>query len=154
MKNLPKKFENDDFQANLQGEFKAKIQPKFELKFSEFKVPDDYKFHCFGKSREIYIQVDTDRFLQHTRTMFSASWEKLECKYIYEHPQNTPLKPLNLSTMLNIAAALSQDINFVRVDFYNLNGDIIVGELTFTPEGGTGYFRPHEWDKNLGDLWV
>ncbi|MCI7410832.1 ATP-grasp fold amidoligase family protein [Helicobacter bilis] len=42
---------------------------------------------------------------------------------------------------------------YLRVDLYSIQGRIVVGELTFTPEGGTGRFTPQEWDKKLGELW-
>ena len=35
--------------------------------------------------------------------------------------------------MINYAKKLSEEFVFVRVDFYNLNGEIFLGELTFTP---------------------
>ena len=116
-----------------------------------YKAPDDYKFHCFGG--QIFIQVDTERFTSHTRTMFDTEWNALEVVYYYPLPSTTPTKPQNLPTMLDIARLLSKSCSFVRVDLYSICGAIIVGELTMTPEGGTGHFTPNEWDKKLGDLW-
>ncbi|MDL0079641.1 ATP-grasp fold amidoligase family protein [Helicobacter zhangjianzhongii] len=116
-----------------------------------YKAPDDYKFHCFGG--QIFIQVDTERFTSHTRTMFDTEWNALEVVYYYPLPRTTPPKPKNLPTMLDIARLLSKSCRFVRVDLYSICGAIIVGELTMTPEGGTGHFTPNEWDKKLGDLW-
>ena len=43
--------------------------------------------------------------------------------------------------------------NFARVDLYEVNSRIFVGELTMTPVGGTGRFAPNWWDRKLGDLW-
>ena len=116
-----------------------------------YKAPDDYKFHCFGG--QIFIQVDTERFTSHTRTMFDTEWNALEVVYYYPLPGTIPPKPQNLPTMLDIARLLSKSCSFVRVDLYSICGAIIVGELTMTPEGGTGHFTPNEWDKKLGDLW-
>ena len=118
---------------------------------SPYKAPDDYKFHCFGG--QIFIQVDTERFTSHTRTMFDTEWNALEVVYYYPLPSTTPTKPQNLPTMLDIARLLSGGFNFVRVDLYSICGAIVVGELTMTPEGGTGHFTPSQWDKKLGDLW-
>ena len=116
-----------------------------------YKAPDDYKFHCFNE--QIFIQVDTERFTSHTRTMFDTEWNALEVVYYYPLPSTTPTKPQNLPTMLDIARLLSGGFNFVRVDLYSICGAIVVGELTMTPEGGTGHFTPSQWDKKLGDLW-
>ena len=117
-----------------------------------YKAPDDYKFHCFNE--QIFIQVDTERFTSHTRTMFDTEWNALEVVYYYPLPSTTPTKPQNLPAMLDIARLLSGGFNFVRVDLYSVCGAIVVGELTMTPEGGTGHFTPNEWDKKLGDLWI
>ena len=51
--------------------------------------------------------------------------------------------------MIRIAKKLSEDIPLVRVDFYEDNEQIYVGEMTFSP----GLFlrlEPVEWDHKLG----
>ena len=160
-----KTFENDDFHNKIAQQkgldsSSAKVDSRYvadstspqplESTFA-YKAPDDYKFHCFGG--QIFIQVDTERFTSHTRTMFDTEWNALEVVYYYPLPSTTPTKPQNLPTMLDIARLLSGGFNFVRVDLYSICGAIVVGELTMTPEGGTGHFTPNEWDKKLGDLW-
>ena len=116
-----------------------------------YKAPDDYKFHCF--SEQIFIQVDTERFTSHTRTIFDTEWNMLDVVYYYPLPSSIPSKPQNIPTMLNIAELLGKNCSYVRVDLYSIYGQTIVGELTMTPEGGTGHFTPKQWDKKLGDLW-
>ena len=160
-----KTFENDDFHNKIAQQkdldsISAKVDSRYvadstspqplESTFA-YKAPDDYKFHCFNE--QIFIQVDTERFTSHTRTMFDTEWNALEVVYYYPLPSTTPTKPQNLPTMLDIARLLGKSCSFVRVDLYSICGAIIVGELTMTPEGGTGYFTPNEWDKKLGDLW-
>ena len=143
-----KTFENDDFHNKIAQQKGLDSTHSLE---SPYKAPDDYKFHCFNE--QIFIQVDTERFTSHTRTMFDTEWNALEVVYYYPLPSTTPTKPQNLPTMLDIARLLSGGFNFVRVDLYSICGAIVVGELTMTPEGGTGHFTPNEWDKKLGDLW-
>ena len=48
--------------------------------------------------------------------------------------------------MLNIAAKLSKDFPFVRVDLYNVDGKVYFGELTFYPWSGYVQFEPDEFD--------
>ena len=48
-------------------------------------------------------------------------------------PEIKFIKPKNLNLILKYAKKLSAKFTFVRVDFYNLNGKIYLGELTFTP---------------------
>ena len=62
-------------------------------------------------------------------------------------------KPKNYSTMLALAAKLSFGIPHVRVDFYNINGKIYFGELTFFHWSGLVPFEPEEWDYKLGS-WL
>ena len=62
--------------------------------------------------------------------------------------------PKNLTTMIKFARKLSRDIPFLRVDFYETNGNIYFGELTFFPASGFGKFEPEEWDKKIGEWLV
>ncbi len=71
--------------------------------------------------------------------------------YLYPLPSYTPTKPQNLTAMLKVAKVLS--IGYVRVDLYSVDGRVMVGELTFTSDGGTGNFTPNEWDKKFGEMW-
>ena len=54
--------------------------------------------------------------------------------------------------MVRLAEILSKDIPFLRVDFYNINGKIYFGELTFFPYSGFGTFTDEKWDYKLGEL--
>lgn len=109
----------------------------------------DYKFFCFHGHVQ-YIQVDFDRYVNHTRNMYDTNWILCPFTYIYpNNPQNLK-KPNNYATMVEVAEALAGEIPFVRVDLYNVASTILFGELTFTPESGFGTFHPAEWDYNLG----
>ena len=54
--------------------------------------------------------------------------------------------------MLKLSKKLAQDIPFVRIDWYEINGKLYFGELTFFPGSGYEVFNPIEWDKKLGDM--
>ena len=60
-------------------------------------------------------------------------------------------KPKNLAKMIECARILSKPFPYVRVDFYEVDGKIYFGELTFFPNSGFGKFIPYEYDKILGD---
>ena len=51
----------------------------------------------------------------------------------YRKPEIIFSKPKNFDLMLNYSKKLSEEFVFVRVDFYNIDGKIYLGELTFTP---------------------
>ena len=70
------------------------------------------------------------------------------------HAKNSDItfpQPLNYSLMLDVAARLSRNIPFLRVDLYNVCGRIYFGELTFYPYSGMGTFLPSEWNVIMGN---
>lgn len=54
--------------------------------------------------------------------------------------------------MLKLAENLSEPFKYVRVDFYLVNNELYVDELTLTPMGGIARYEPQEWDRILGDM--
>lgn len=117
-------------------------------------VPNDYKFFCFrNHPKKTLIQVDLDRFTDHRRVFFDKEWNLQDFGLRYEPKAISLEKPKNFEKMLELAHSLSQDFVFVRVDFYNLEGKIYFGELTFHPEGGFGKFSPASYDRVLGS-WL
>lgn len=53
----------------------------------------------------------------------------------------------------NLCKKLSKNIPFVRIDFYDINGRLYFGEITFFPGGGFEEFTPEKWDYELGS-WI
>lgn len=51
--------------------------------------------------------------------------------------------------MISLAERLSKNEPFLRVDFYNVNGKIYFGELTFYPASGLG-----KWTTEGADLMI
>jgi hypothetical protein len=41
----------------------------------------------------------------------------------------------------------------MRVDFYEIDGQLYIGELTLYPGGGFAPFYPDEWDREIG-AWL
>lgn len=110
--------------------------------------PNDYKIFCFHGVPH-YIQVDLDRYTNHTRAFFDTNWEKQDFEILYDGTTKAVGRPTKLEEMLLCARALSAGIPFVRVDFYAIP-EVIFGEMTFYPGNGYEPFRPVEWDKKLG----
>lgn len=52
--------------------------------------------------------------------------------------------------MISLTEKLSANEPFLRVDFYNVNGKIFFGELTFYPASGMGKWTPEEADVMIG----
>ena len=108
---------------------------------------NDYKFFCFdGKVK--FVEVDSDRFGNHTMDFFDEKWNLLQLKKgNHENSSTIPRKPQKFDKMINIAEELAAEFQFVRVDLYNVAGNIYFGELTFTPAGGLTKFSPIEKDR-------
>ena len=56
-------------------------------------------------------------------------------------------------TQQELAAKLSKGIPQVRVDFYEVGGQVYFGEMTFFHSNGTAPVRPEKWNRILGD-WI
>ena len=54
--------------------------------------------------------------------------------------------------MIELADTLSQPFPFLRVDFYDINGKICIGEMTFYSGGGFSHIYPAEYDRKIGEL--
>ena len=109
----------------------------------------DYKFICCnGQPR--FVWIDTDRFVKHKRIFYDLNWNRQPFGMQYPVDDRTYPKPENLDLMISLAKKLSASFPQARVDFYNINGKIYFGEITFYPEAGFGVFSPPEWDLKLG----
>ncbi len=110
-------------------------------------VPLDYKFFCFHGKVKV-IQVDLDRFTNHTRAMMDRDFNQLPFSLQYPPAIGEIPRPNCLGKMLEIAEQLSGGEPFLRVDLYDM-GYPVFGELTLHPEAGIGTFDPAEWDERL-----
>lgn len=114
----------------------------------------DYKFFCFNGKVKCF-KIDFDRFINHRANYYDMDLEQLKFGEVICPPDYGRKfeKPENFGTMIEKACLLSTGISFLRVDFYNINGKIYFGELTFYPSSGMGPFVPDSADKMLGD-WL
>ena len=116
---------------------------------------NDYKFFCFnGKVKLLFIA--TDRVNENEETKFDfydENFNHLPIKNGHPNALIPPSKPLNFEKMKELAEILSKDIPHLRVDFYEINGKIYFGELTFSHWAGMVPFEPEEYDLILGN-WI
>lgn len=114
----------------------------------------DFKFFCFG-GKPYCLFVASDRSKKDTETKFDfydMDWNLLPFTNGHPNSGKKMEKPKNFELMKELAEKLSVGIPHVRVDFYNINGDIYFGELTFFHWSGIVPFEPVEWDYKLGDM--
>lgn len=60
-------------------------------------------------------------------------------------------RPQNLDSMIKLTGELSSGFSFVLVDFYEINGRVYFGEMTFTSSICRDKFYPNEYDLIIGD---
>ena len=116
----------------------------------------DYKFFCFRGKPEL-IQVDIDRFSNHSRNFYDLEWNLKPFGLLYPRSSKKIYPPDNLAEMIylvkKIANRLKENMDFVRIDMYYHNGQIYFGEITFHAEGGCAPFFPQEYDQKLGNYF-
>lgn len=123
------------------------LKPKilFE-KFIEYSPLNDYKFICMNGVPRI-VQVNSVLNDEKYMDFYDLEWNRLGIMYeSYNQAYHFVPKPEQFDEMLQISKELSQEFPFVRVDFYNYQGIIQIGELTFFPVGGLKPIVP-ETDK-------
>jgi len=113
----------------------------------------DYKLMCFNGSPKI-IQVMSNRINgKYNLNHFSITWENLNFEQIGLVPSNEKIdKPKNLDRMVDFARELSKNIPFVRLDFYEINGELFFGEFTLYPVSGFHQFEDISSDVQLGNM--
>ena len=112
----------------------------------------DYKMMCFnGKVQMLF--TCTERFSSDGLkvTFFDLNWNKLPFERKYRSSKEKIAKPINFTKMVKFSEKLSKSIPFVRIDWYEINGKLYFGEITFYPGSGLEKFYPDKWDYILGD---
>lgn len=121
----------------------------------------DYKFYCFnGDVRFVYTTSrtfesnDNPSEADYPRTFFDLNWNKINVA-LGSHPTSeNEERPLHLEKMIEISKILSTGFPFVRIDFYDLPENPLLGEMTFYPTGGMKPLKPDEFDKKMGELFI
>lgn len=133
-KNVPHRFIAEEYLEDESG---------FELK--------DYKFFCFDGVPK-FLFVATGRQQHDTRfDFFDTDFNHLPVLNGHPNADVCPIKPDNFEEMLMIASKLSKGFPHVRIDLYNVRGEIFFGEFTFFHWSGIVPFEPRSWDYKFGE---
>ena len=115
----------------------------------------DYKWFCFdGIPKALYIASDRQVAEVDTKfDFFDSDFNHLP--FTNGHPNSAiPIeKPETFDEMKKLAARLAAGFPHVRIDFYEVNGNVYFGEMTFYHMGGFIAFEPEEWDYTFGS-WI
>lgn len=115
----------------------------------EGQLPIDYKIFVFGGSAR-YVQVHLDRENAHRWIVFDRDWNRVST----QTSGIDPAPPKSLASMLAAAETLGRGFDFVRVDFYEVLGKPLFGEMTFYPGSGLDKFNPISLDMEFGRHWL
>lgn len=138
------------FEMNYKDIPRRIIAEKY-MQDSKGELPD-YKFMCFD-GKPYCCWVDEGRFTNHTRDIFDMNWTLLPFTDRFPNSGNPISRPQNFDKMIEIVSTLSEGFSHVRVDLYNIDGNIYFGELTFCESSGFCKFEPDDYDVLLGSLW-
>lgn len=114
----------------------------------------DYKFFCFdGKAKMLYISSGLDNHSTASISFFDLNFKKLSIKRKDYNVLSEKIdRPVNFDKMIKFSDLLSKNIPHVRVDWYEINGKLYFGELTFFTCSGYIPFESEEDNLKLGKM--
>lgn len=118
------------------------------------KIPNDYKLNFINGELE-FVYVSVDREGGNYRNIYDSEWKPLyfhwtSKKNIDDLRGPEIQRPHSFSKMIEIGQEIAKEYPYVRVDFYDINGDLFVGEITHFHGGGFDRFYPAEYDLKFG----
>ncbi len=115
----------------------------------------DYKFFCFnGEAKIMFVASERQKVGEETKfDFFDMDYNLLPFTNGHPNAAITPEKPQNFDKMKELAEILAEGIPHARIDFYEINGKIFFGEITFSHWSGFVPFDPEEWDYKIGE-WI
>ncbi len=130
------------------------IEPKI---FAEELLADgdkikDYEVFCFNGKPEIILYrypIRIDEYYRLDQCFFNIKWEKQSFFINWENGVEDFLCS-NKDKVIEYASKLCKDIDFVRVDFMEINNEIYFCEMTFTPYSGFCSFSDEKYDLLYG----
>lgn len=113
----------------------------------------DYKFFCFdGEPKAMFVATDrTDHGVLFD--YFDLDFNHLDIRQKYPNAEKPIRKPDTFDRMIELSRKLSKGLPHVRADFYEVDGRLYFGEVTFYHFSGFMPFQPDKWDKIFGD-WL
>ena len=121
---------------------------------SRYKELRDYKFFTFGGvPKVLYIAQGRGKGEPTVADFFDMDFNHLPFTIDHDTAEIPPEKPECFEEMKRLAAVLSQGTPQLRVDFYEVDGKVYFGEMTFFHCSGMEQFHPEEWNRIFGD-WV
>lgn len=121
-------------------------------------IPNDYKFLYINGTLE-FVYCSVDRLGANVRHVYDENWNRLHFVWVagadesiflrYESSKAIPA-PRFFEKMKQISSEIAKDFPLVRVDFYETEDRIYVGEITLHHGSGHDKFYPDSYDMFYG----
>lgn len=112
----------------------------------------DYKFFVFnGKCKLMFVASDRQKPGEETKfDFFDMEYRWLPIVNGHPNAKTPPDKPSGFELMKDLSEKIAKGFPHLRVDFYEVDGKVYVGELTLYHWSGLVPFRPEKWDYKMG----
>lgn len=108
----------------------------------------DYKVVCSsGKPIAVLVCQNRDK----GRDYYNLDWKHLEYTLKKYQSGKKVERPKGLDVMIEAAAKLSKEFELSRIDFYDMDGQVYIGEITLTPSAGNHSYLSREGQERLGN---
>src|SRR5699024_1618333 len=112
----------------------------------------DYKLFCFdGAPKAMFVA--TNRGVDTRFDFFDTDFNHMPVEQEYKNATTKIKRPKSLDEMIKLSKVLSKGLRHIRVDFYDINGKIYFGELTFYHFSGLKKFVLNKYDEVFGN-WL
>ena len=120
----------------------------------KIKPPVDFKFYCFSGRVEL-LTLHVNRFEGVKSITLNRSFELCHFGPDFKQYEINYPRPENFEAMVQLAEALSEGFDFMRVDLYSIENRTYFGELTPYPVGVSQFysFDIASLDPILGEKW-
>lgn len=119
-------------------------------------IPNDYKLHFLnGKLEFVYCTVGRETI--NKRNIYDADWKPLFFSWVEPYKDTKNIRgeeieaPASFEQMKIIGSEIAKDFPYVRVDFYDVDGKLYFGEITFHHGSGFDVFKPDKYDYLFGE---
>lgn len=153
---LRKGIREDYYQGGREWQYKnisRKIICEKYLEDGTGDVLQDFKLFCFnGEPKLMYVSREASNNPE--TDFFDMEFNRIPMQMKDPNSNRKIEKPVNFDLMKEISRKLAENIPFLRVDFYEINEKLYVGELTFFHNSGFVSISPEEYNTILGDYIV